>query len=172
MTQLAIHNPATGALIATVPMDTAQTVGSKALAARAAQTKFEDIAAKAGIPFILITAVDAQGKDKNLNDVDVPHKTEVLQATFASDVGVENDAVSLDNGYVWYEVREVVPSAIRPLDAPAANIASWRSTESRASPPSPPASSASWAFAATPSTRNSCARHPSSSGIWCVAACT
>jgi peptidyl-prolyl cis-trans isomerase D len=31
-------------------------------------------------------------------------------------VGVENDAISLDNGYVWYEVREVIPSALRPLD--------------------------------------------------------
>lgn len=41
MTQLAIHNPATGALIATVPVDTAQTVGAKALAARAAQTNWQ-----------------------------------------------------------------------------------------------------------------------------------
>jgi peptidyl-prolyl cis-trans isomerase D len=84
--------------------------------ARAAQTKFEDIAAKAGIPFILVEAVDAQGKDRTGKDVDLPHKPEVLQATFSSDVGVENDAISLDNGYVWYEVREVVPAALKPLD--------------------------------------------------------
>ena len=84
--------------------------------ARAAQTKFEDIAAKAGIPFILVPAVDASGKDKAGKDVDLPHKDDVLKATFSSDVGVENDAISLDNGYVWYEVREVVPAALKPFD--------------------------------------------------------
>ena len=30
--------------------------------------------------------------------------------------GVENDALPLQDGYVWYEVREVMPSALRPLD--------------------------------------------------------
>lgn len=84
--------------------------------ARAAQTKFEDIAAKAGIPFLLVQATDAQGKDKSGKDIDIPHKEDVLKATFSSDVGVENDAISLDNGYVWYEVREVVPAALKPFD--------------------------------------------------------
>ena len=84
--------------------------------ARAAQTKFEDIAAKAGIPFQLIPATDAQGKDKTGKDIDIPHRDDVLKAAFASDVGVENDAISLDNGYVWYEVREVVPAALKPYD--------------------------------------------------------
>jgi peptidyl-prolyl cis-trans isomerase D len=40
-----------------------------------------------------------------------------VKAAFTSDVGVENDAISLDDGYVWYEVREVIPSAVKPLDA-------------------------------------------------------
>ena len=84
--------------------------------ARAAQTKFEDIAAKAGIPFQLVAAVDAAGQDKAGKDVDAPHKAELLKAAFTSDVGVENDAISLDEGYVWYEVREVIPSALKPLD--------------------------------------------------------
>lgn len=84
--------------------------------ARAAQTSFEEIAAKAGIPFQLIAATDAQGNDKAGASVAIPHAQEVLTATFSSDVGVENDAISLDNGYVWYEVREVVPAALRPLD--------------------------------------------------------
>ena len=84
--------------------------------ARAAQTSFEDIASKAGIPFLLIPAADAQGKDKTGQDIDIPHKPDVLQAAWSSDVGVENDAISLDNGYVWYEVREVVPATLKPLD--------------------------------------------------------
>ncbi|WP_373503005.1 SurA N-terminal domain-containing protein [Aestuariivirga sp.] len=84
--------------------------------ARAAQTKFEDIASKAGIPFQLIAASDASGKDKDGKDIDMPHKADLLRAAFTSDVGVENDAISLDDGYVWYEVREVIPSAVKPLD--------------------------------------------------------
>src|SRR5205823_13176521 len=60
--------------------------------ARAAQTKFEDIAAKAQIPFLAVGPFDQTGRDKDGKDVDIPHKTEVLKAAFASDVGVENDA--------------------------------------------------------------------------------
>ena len=84
--------------------------------ARAAQTSFEDIAAKAGIPFALVPGTDAQGKAKDGSALSVPHATELVQAAFQSDVGVENDAISLDNGYVWYEVREVIPSALRPFE--------------------------------------------------------
>ncbi len=81
--------------------------------ARAAQTPFETIAERAGIPFQLITAVDATGRDKDGKDVDVPHKTEVLKAAFESDVGVESDALSIGDGFLWFEVREVIPSALR-----------------------------------------------------------
>ncbi len=84
--------------------------------ARAAQTPFEEIAANAGIPFQLIPATDAQGNGKDGKPVQMPQAAELVKAAFASDVGVENDAISLDNGYVWYEVREVIPSALKPLD--------------------------------------------------------
>jgi peptidyl-prolyl cis-trans isomerase D len=84
--------------------------------ARAAQTPFEEIAAKAGIPFQLIPATDAQGNGKDGKPVPMPQAAELVKAAFTSDVGVENDAISLDNGYIWYEVREVIPSALKPLD--------------------------------------------------------
>jgi peptidyl-prolyl cis-trans isomerase D len=84
--------------------------------ARAAQTGFEDIAARAGIPFLLVPPVDAQGNGKDGAPVQTPHAGEVVQAAFTSDAGVENDAISLDNGYVWYEVREVIPSALKPFE--------------------------------------------------------
>lgn len=84
--------------------------------ARAAQTPFEEIAANAGIPFQLIPAIDAQGNGKDGKPVPMPQPDELIKATFTSDVGVENDAISLDNGYVWYEVREVIPSALRPFE--------------------------------------------------------
>jgi peptidyl-prolyl cis-trans isomerase D len=84
--------------------------------ARAAQTTFEKIAERAGIPFRLITAVDAAGRDKDGKDVEISHKTEVLKAAFESDVGVESDALTIGDGFLWYEVREVIPSALRPLE--------------------------------------------------------
>ena len=84
--------------------------------ARAAQTKFEDIAKNLGIDFQLAGPVDANARGKDGKEVTVPRADEVLRAVFASDVGVENDAVSDDDGHIWYEVREVQPSAVRLLD--------------------------------------------------------
>lgn len=84
--------------------------------ARAAQTPFEEIAQKAGIPFQLIPPVDAQGNGKDGKPVTIPHPQDLLSAAYGSDVGVENDAIRTDNGFIWYEVREVVPSAVKPFD--------------------------------------------------------
>lgn len=83
--------------------------------ARASQTKFEDIASKAGISFVLVPAVSQGGTGKDGKAVDMPGAKDVLKAAFESDVGVENDALPVGDGYVWYEVREVVPSALKPL---------------------------------------------------------
>jgi peptidyl-prolyl cis-trans isomerase D len=83
---------------------------------RAAQTKFEDIAKAQGIPFKLISAVSAAGLDHSGKDVDLPDKQDVLKAAFDSDVGVENNALTPKDGYFWYDVREVTPSKLKPLD--------------------------------------------------------
>lgn len=80
------------------------------------QKKFEDIAASTGLPLITITAVDQQGLGKDGKPVQMPQQGELLKAIFASDVGVENPALSLDDGYIWYDVREVVPSALKPFE--------------------------------------------------------
>jgi peptidyl-prolyl cis-trans isomerase D len=95
--------------------DEVQSVYDSVEDARAAQTPFEQIAERAGIPFQLVAAVDSTGRDKEGKDVDIPRKNEVLRAAFEGDVGVESDALTVDDGFLWYEVREVVPSALRPL---------------------------------------------------------
>lgn len=82
--------------------------------ARAQQTKFEDIAAKAGVPVIIIPTVSQSGVDKAGQLVSMPAQDEVLKAVFASDVGLDTDAIQANDGYVWYDVREVIPSAVRP----------------------------------------------------------
>lgn len=112
-----VKEPLTARLKLEAARDEIQSIYDAVEDARAAQSKFEDIAAKASIPFQLIASTDPEGRGKDGKELDIPHKDEVLKAAFTSDVGVENDAVSLDEGYVWYEVREVVPSAVKPFDA-------------------------------------------------------
>jgi peptidyl-prolyl cis-trans isomerase D len=84
--------------------------------ARGQQTKFEDIAKNAGIPFVLVPAASVAGIDAAGKDVAFPHKEDVLKAAYASDVGNQDDALSIGDGYVWYEVRSVTPSALKALE--------------------------------------------------------
>lgn len=90
--------------------------------ARAAQTKFEDIAKAQGIPFVLVPAVNAAGLGPDGKEMNLPGKPEVVTAAFASDVGVENDPLTPHDSYFWYEVREVIPSALKPFDAVKAQL--------------------------------------------------
>jgi peptidyl-prolyl cis-trans isomerase D len=83
--------------------------------ARAQQTKFEDIGAKAGIPVLVIPAISQSGVDKAGQPVSIPAQAEVLKAIYASDVGLDTDALQVNEGYVWYDVREVIPAAVRPF---------------------------------------------------------
>jgi peptidyl-prolyl cis-trans isomerase D len=63
-----------------------------------------------------VPAISATGKDPADKEVDIPDKPEVLKAAFESDVGVENEAITPRDSYFWYEVREVIPSALRPFE--------------------------------------------------------
>jgi peptidyl-prolyl cis-trans isomerase D len=105
-------------------LDEIQSIYDAVEDARAGQTKFEDIAKAQGIPFTLVPAVSVAGLDPAGKEVDVPAKQEVLKAAFASDVSVENDALTPQDSYYWYEVREVIPSALKPLDAVKAQVSS------------------------------------------------
>jgi peptidyl-prolyl cis-trans isomerase D len=80
------------------------------------QTKFEDIAKKIGIPFQLVPAVNAAGVDVSGKDVAIAHKEDVIKAAYLSDVGNQDDAISIGDGYVWYEVRGVTPSTLKSFD--------------------------------------------------------
>jgi peptidyl-prolyl cis-trans isomerase D len=100
--------------------------------ARAAQTKFEDIASKAGIPVIIAPAVSASGTDKSGQPVWLPAPDQLLKAIYETDVGLETDALQTDHGYVWFEVREVIPSAVKPLaDVKTQVIADWKASKLR-----------------------------------------
>ncbi len=90
--------------------------------ARAAQTPFEQIAERAGIPLALIPVVSAVGQDKAGKDVTLVAKDEVLKAAFLSDVGNSEDALPIGDNYVWYEVREIIPPGLKPMAAVKAEV--------------------------------------------------
>ena len=57
------------------------------------------------------------GADKAGKAVDVKEAESVLRAVFASDIGVDNEAVNTrDNGYVWFEILGIEPARDRTLD--------------------------------------------------------
>lgn len=97
--------------------DEIQTTYNDVEDARGKQQKFEEIAKSVGLPLLVVQAVSAVGLDQAGKDVVIASKPEVLKAAYASDVGLDNDALSIGDGFVWYEVRQVTPSALKPLDA-------------------------------------------------------
>jgi peptidyl-prolyl cis-trans isomerase D len=101
--------------------------------ARAQQKTFDDIAKDLKLNLVVTQPVDAQGLGKDGKEVDVPFKTDVLKQAFESDTGVENDALTTpSNGYVWYEVREVTPSAVKPFDTVKAQVETdWKAQKLR-----------------------------------------
>lgn len=100
--------------------------------ARAQSTSFEDIASKVGIPVLVVPAVSAAGVDKDGKPVVLPDQDEVLKAVYSSDVGLDTDALQANDGYVWYQVREVIPSALKPLDKVKAQVESdWAASQLR-----------------------------------------
>ncbi|WP_162914337.1 peptidylprolyl isomerase [Taklimakanibacter lacteus] len=101
--------------------------------ARAQQKSFEDIAKEVNLKLVITPPVDAQGLGKDGKEVDVPFKNNVLKQSFESDTGVENDVLTTPSGgFVWYEVREVTPSAVKPFDMVKAQVESdWKAQKLR-----------------------------------------
>ncbi len=101
--------------------------------ARAQQKSFEDIAKQVNLNLTITPPVDAHGLGKDGKEADVPFKDGVLKQSFESDTGVENDALTTPSGgYVWYEVREVTPSAVKPFETVKAQVESdWKAQKLR-----------------------------------------
>ena len=84
--------------------------------ARAQNLKFEDIAKKMGLNLTILPPISSAAQGQDGADLSMKVPKDVLKAIFASDVGVESDAIGGSDGYTWYEVRSVIPSALKPLD--------------------------------------------------------
>ena len=85
--------------------------------ARAAGETLTEAAEKLKLPTKTIEAVDRAGRASDGVPVgDLPKAEELLPAVFTTDIGVENDPLQYENGYLWYDVVGTTPARDRTLD--------------------------------------------------------
>jgi peptidyl-prolyl cis-trans isomerase D len=99
---------------------------------RASGKALAEIAKDLKLQARVIPGIDAQGNGKDGAKVaNIPDEAEVLKAVFASDVGLDNEAVrTRDNGYVWFEVNAVEGSRDRNFDEVKDKVAdAWNKEE-------------------------------------------
>ena len=96
---------------------------------RAGGATLAQAAEKLKLP-VLTFDVDRSGRDPGGKVVNFPHAGSVVPAAFNSDVGVDNDPLEADGGYVWYNVAGITPSRDRTLDEVKDQVeARWRTDE-------------------------------------------
>jgi peptidyl-prolyl cis-trans isomerase D len=98
--------------------------------ARAGGGALEDAAQKAKLPVVTYD-VDRSGKDAQGKLVaNFPHAADVISAAFASDVGVDNEPIEAEGGYIWFDVTGITPARDRTLDEVKAQVEErWRTDE-------------------------------------------
>ena len=99
---------------------------------RAAGSTLVETAKKLGLKAVSIDAVDRSGRRPDGTFVaDLPKAPDVAAAAFASNVGVDNEALQLpDGGWLWFDVNGITPSHERSLDEVKDQVAKrWREDE-------------------------------------------
>jgi peptidyl-prolyl cis-trans isomerase D len=110
---------------------TVQDIHDKIEDARAGGASLEDAAQKLKLPVVTYDAIDRSGRDPAGKPIaNLPHAAEVVNAAFATDVGVDNDPLEADGGYIWYDVTGITPARERNLDEVKSQVeAQWRDDE-------------------------------------------
>jgi peptidyl-prolyl cis-trans isomerase D len=87
-----------------------------------------EAAQKLGLAAVTIDAVDRSGRLSSGQLVaNIPRGLDVVSQAFNSDVGVDNDPIQFNGGYVWYDVVGITPSHERNLDEVKDQVeARWR----------------------------------------------
>jgi peptidyl-prolyl cis-trans isomerase D len=87
-----------------------------------------EAAQKLGLTAVTIDAVDRSGRLPNGQlAANIPPGLDVVSQAFGSDVGVDNDPIQFNGGYVWYDVLGITPSRERSLDEVKDQVeAKWR----------------------------------------------
>jgi peptidyl-prolyl cis-trans isomerase D len=76
-----------------------------------------EAAQKLGLSAVTIDAVDRSGRLPNGElATNVPRGLDVVSQAFNTDMGVDNDPIAFNGGYVWYDVLGITPSRERNLD--------------------------------------------------------
>ena len=103
-----------------------QDVHDKIEDARAGGATLEEAAEKLKLPVLTFDAVDQSGRDQQGKPIEnLPRQA--IAAAFATEVGVDNDPLEGDGGYVWYDVAAITPARERNLDEVKAQVeAQWR----------------------------------------------
>ena len=99
---------------------------------RAAGSTLAEAAKKLALKSHTIDAVDRSGRGPDGKPVsDLPKSPDVVASAFATDVGVDNDPLQLqDGGFLWYDVSGITPSRERTLDEVKDQVAAhWRDDE-------------------------------------------
>lgn len=86
---------------------------------------------KLGLAPVTVEAVDRSGRGPDGQPVTgIPQGLDLASAAFASDVGVDNEALSLGGGFVWFDVLGITPSRERSLDEVKDQVeARWREAQ-------------------------------------------
>ena len=90
-----------------------------------------DAAKAAGLATSVVEAVDANGLDRTGKAIDLPERDNLVRAVFASDMGVDNDLLTLrDGGYAWFEVSAIDPAHVRSFEEVKDTVlANWKDDE-------------------------------------------
>lgn len=90
---------------------------------RIAGKSLAESAAVAGLKTVGIPALGKQGNDGAGGRVVVPGGSDVLNAIFASDIGLDNEPIQQrDGGYIWFEVNGVEPARDKAFDEVKADV--------------------------------------------------
>ena len=100
---------------------------------RASGSKLSEVADKLKLNYQTIDAVDRKGQAPDGSAVTLLAPTELLEAAFATDTGVENDPIEPpDVGIVWYEVLGNTPEQLKPFDQVKDEVTkAWSEDEAR-----------------------------------------
>jgi len=102
---------------------------------RASGSTLEDAAKELKLKAVTVNAVDASGLDQQGEQVkDLPAAASLISDAFKADVGAETTPVSLgSDGYVWFEVEDVIAERDRPLtEVREKALADWTAEQQKA----------------------------------------
>ncbi len=108
-----------------------QAVHDKIEDQRASARPLSEIAKDLKLTVNTVNGIDRLGRDKAGQPLALPDREALLKAVFASDIGVDNEAVaSREGGWVWFEIAGIEPARDRTLAEVKAQVeAAWMADE-------------------------------------------